>query len=53
MECLTSEVMFYGGIALTGCTMVLGIIFMFISHINKMRLDIQLDAEYGKEVRGK
>ena len=44
---LTNEILFYGGIILAGCTLLTGFIYLCISHIQKIRLDAQLDAEYG------
>ncbi len=48
MNLLTDEVLFYGGIIITGCSLLLAIIFLCISKIKKIRLDAQLDEEYGK-----
>lgn len=48
MNWLTNEVMFYGGIIVAGCSLVLGFIYLGISHIRRIRLDVQLDDEYGK-----
>ena len=48
MNWLTNEVMFYGGIVVAGCSLVSGIIYLGISHIRRIRLDVQLDDEYGK-----
>lgn len=45
---LTDEALFYGGIIITGCSLLLAIIFLCVSKIKKIRLDAQLDAEYGK-----
>lgn len=48
MNLLTDEALFYGGIIITGCSLLLAIIFLCVSKIKKIRLDAQLDAEYGK-----
>lgn len=48
MNVLTDEVLFYGGIIIIGCSLLLAIIFLCVSKIKKIRLDAQLDAEYGK-----
>lgn len=48
MNWLTNEVMLYGGIIVAGCSLVSGIIYLGISHIRRIRLDVQLDDEYGK-----
>jgi len=41
--------MFYGGIALAGCSLIALIIYFIVSHIKKTKLDFQLDEEYGKK----
>lgn len=46
---LTNEILFYGGLAITGCTLLAAFIYLCMSHIKKIRLDAQLDAEYGKK----
>ena len=43
-----SEVLFYGGIALSGTAILCGIIAAIILRLLKLRLNKQLDAEYGK-----
>ena len=48
MEWLTNELMFYGGIAVAGGSAVLAVLCFCVSQFNKVRLNIQLDAEYGK-----
>lgn len=48
MEWMTSEIMFYGGIITAGGSVVAAVIYFSISQIKKIRLNIQLDAEYGK-----
>jgi hypothetical protein len=45
---LTNEILFYGGLAIAGGTLFAAFIYLSISHIKKIRLDAQLDAEYGK-----
>ncbi len=45
---LTNEILFYGGLAIAGGTLLVAFIYLSISHIKKIRLDAQLDAEYGK-----
>ena len=45
---LTNEILFYGGLAIAGGTLFAAFICLSISHIKKIRLDAQLDAEYGK-----
>lgn len=48
MEWLTSEMMFYGGIVAAGSAVTAAVIYFSISQIKKIRLNIQLDSEYGK-----
>ena len=48
MEWLTSEMIFYGGIVAAGSAVVAAVIYFSISQIKKIRLNIQLDAEYGQ-----
>lgn len=48
MEWLTNEILFYGGIVAAVGSVVTAIIYFSISQIKKIRLNIQLDAEYGK-----
>lgn len=49
MSWLTDEVMFYGGIAITVFSFILGGIFIGMFKYNLFRLKIQFDEEYGKE----
>ena len=49
MEWLTNEMMFYGGISMAVGSVVLAILYFCVSKINKIRLNVQLDAEYGKK----
>lgn len=48
MEWLTNEILLYGGIVAAVGSVVAAIIYFSISQIKKIRLNIQLDAEYGK-----
>lgn len=50
MNWLTDEVMFYGGMIVFVCSLVLGIIYCIISYIKKIHLNMQLDEEYGKKI---
>ena len=45
---LTNEILFYGGLAIAGGTLLAAFIYLCIWHIKKVRLDAQLDVEYGK-----
>lgn len=49
MEWLTDELLFYGGIALAGGALLLSIVSFLILQIHSIRLNGQLDEEYGKE----
>ena len=48
MDWLTNEVLFYGGIIITGCSILSAIIFLCVTKIKAVRLNAQLDAEYGE-----
>lgn len=48
---LTNEVLFYGGMGISACSLVLGIVYYVFSYIRKIRLKIQLDEEYGKQIQ--
>lgn len=48
MDWLTNEVMFYGGIIIAGSSLAAAVIYLVVSHIRKIRIDMQLDEEYGK-----
>lgn len=48
MDWLTNEVLFYGGIIITGYSILSAIIFLCVSKIKAVRLNAQLDAEYGE-----
>ncbi len=43
------ELLFWGGIAITVCTVILAMIYFTISHIRWIHMNIQLDEEYGKK----
>lgn len=51
MDWLTNEVLFYGGITIIGCSLLSAIIFLCASKIKAVRLNAQLDAEYGERKR--
>lgn len=51
MEWLTNEVLFYGGLVITGGSVLSAIIYFFISRIKSVNLNAQLDAEYGARER--
>lgn len=50
MAWLTNEVLFYGGMIISACSLAVGIAYYAISYINRIRLNIKLDEEYGKSV---
>ncbi len=54
VDWLTDEVLFYGGLILTGTSLAAAAVFFIISHIQWVHLSSQLDAEYGerKEKKG-
>lgn len=51
MNWLTNEIIFYLGVGITAVSFILGILYFCVSKINFMKLNAQLDAEYGKEDR--
>lgn len=48
MDWMTDEVMFYGGAIIAGGSLAMSMIYLIVSYIRKIRIDIQLDEEYGK-----
>lgn len=48
MGWITNEMLFYGGLVLTGSSVLLAIIFFCISKIKSIKLNAQLDKEYGE-----
>lgn len=50
MNWLTDEAMFYGGMIVSACSLILGIVYYIVLYIKKNRLDMQLDEEYGKKI---
>lgn len=53
MSLLTNEALFYGGIAVAGCSLAAAVIYFSIAYVRWIRLNIKLDEEYGKEERKK
>lgn len=51
MNWITDEMLFYGGIAAAGGSLLASIVCFAAFKIQKIRLDSQLDEEYGKENR--
>lgn len=49
MEGITNEIMFYGGIILAGSSALLTIIFFCISKVKAIKLNAQLNLEYGEK----
>lgn len=45
---ITNETMFYGGIVLTVISILGMSLYLLVARLKKMKLDIQLDQEYGK-----
>lgn len=46
---ITDQLLFYGGMAVSGCSAALAFLFFCISQIRKIRLNARLDAEYGRQ----
>lgn len=51
MEWVTNEMIFYCGIFLTGASILVAVIFFCISKVKLIKLNAQLDKEYGEESR--
>lgn len=51
MDWLTDEALYYGGMLVSACSLLLGIVYCVLPYIRKIRLNIQLDEEYGKTVK--
>lgn len=49
MDWLTNEVLFYGGLGITGSTLLLAIILFCVFKVKSVRLNAQLDSEYGEK----
>lgn len=49
MSWLTDEILFYSGAVFAGISLVALAIYFCISRIHAVRLDAQLDTEYGPE----
>ena len=49
MSWLTDELLFYGGIAVAVGSLVMAILSFCILQIKKIRLNAQMDYEYGKK----
>lgn len=49
MGWITNEMMFYGGVILVGGSALLTIIFFCISKVKSVKLDAQLNREYGEK----
>lgn len=48
MSWLTNEVLFYGGIIITVCSILSAVIYFCVSKIKKLKLKAQLESEYGE-----
>lgn len=51
MDWLTNEILFYGGLILICSSLLLAIIYFCISKIKSVKLNAQLDAEYGENTQ--
>lgn len=49
MEWLTNEVLLYGGIGTAICTAVTALIYSVVLRIQWIRMNAQMDEEYGKK----
>lgn len=49
MGFVTDEMIFWGGMALTGGSLLGLLIFLCISQVKKVRLEAVLDTEYGEQ----
>lgn len=47
MDWLTNEMMLYGGLSVAACSLVAAVLYFCISRIKAVRLNVQLNAEYG------
>lgn len=45
---ITNEMMFYGGIILVAASALGMILYLLVARLKKIKLDMQLDQEYGK-----
>lgn len=50
---ITNEMMFYGGIVLAAVSALTMIIYLLIARMRKLRLNAQLDQEYGTSEKDK
>ncbi len=48
MEWMTDEWLFYGGLILGGISLLIMIFAFCIFQVKKVRLNVQLDVEYGE-----
>lgn len=46
---ITNEMMFYGGIVIAAAALAAGIVCLLTLKMKKIKLDAQLDEEYGEE----
>lgn len=54
MDFLTNEMLFYGGMIVAAGAAVLGVVVFCVFQVQKVRLNVRLDQEYGeKESRRK
>lgn len=49
MQWITNEVLFYGGIIFAGGSLLLAIIYFCVVRIKFIKLNAQLDTEYGEQ----
>lgn len=46
---MRNEALFYGGTALAAVSLLAGVISLFLCRIKRIRLEAQMDEEYGKQ----
>lgn len=49
MSWITNEFLFYGGIILTGCSVLAAIVYFTFSKVKSIKLNAQLNMEYGEK----
>ena len=49
MNWITSELLFYGGIAVSAGAAAAAVLYFSISKVKRIQLNVKLDAEYGKK----
>lgn len=50
---MSDEMLFHGGLVFLGCVLAAAIIYLIFAKVNKAKLDVKLDAEYGHKTNRK